>query len=376
MAERGYGGCGRYVQRAGEIDRLGEHLARFEGKVLVIEDPFVAQTFGGRIEASLKAAGIEARRELFGGECWQGEVDRLVGIASDRDGYGAVCGIGGGKTIDTAKLVGEALGARIVSVPTIASTDAPCSGLAMRYHEDGSTDRPIFLTYHPDAVIVDTQIVVAAPVRFLIAGIGDALSTWYEARSNADTRSKNYIGGGYMMPLAGMAVARQCHETLMRDARGAVAAAREGVLTPAVENIIEANTLLSGLGFENCACSAAHGIHNGLSAIEETHKLLHGEKVAFGTLCLLVLEDRPQAEIDEAMRFCIDLGLPTTLEDMKLASVDDEAIRAGAAAALNEGEPTHATAGELTPETIFAAIKAVDALARDMKDRIAMQGAA
>ena len=178
------------------------------------------------------------------------------------------------------------------------------------------------------------------------------------------------------MPLAGMAIARQCHETLMRDAHDAVEAVRGGKLTPAVENIIEANTLLSGLGFENCACSAAHGIHNGLSAIEETHTLMHGEKVAFGTLCLLVLENRHEEEIDEALRFCIELGLPTTLEDMNLATVDDEALLAGAAASLNAGEPTHATAGEVTPQTVFASIKTVDVLAKKMKLRIANEMAA
>ena len=367
MPERGYGGCGRYVQRAGEIDRIGEHLVRFGGAVLVIEDPFVASAFGERIDKSLTSAGVSARRELFGGECWQGEVDRLIEAIGSGGDFVAVCGIGGGKTIDTAKLVATELNLRLISVPTIASTDAPCSGLAMRYFEDGSTDGPVYMTYHPDTVIVDSEIVVAAPVRFLVAGIGDALSTWYEARSNAETRSKNYIGGGYHMPLAGMAVARQCHDTLMRDARGALMAAKAGQLTPAVENIIEANTLLSGLGFENCACSAAHGIHNGLSAIPETHEMLHGEKVAFGTLCLLVMEDRPQAEIDEAMAFCLDVGLPTTLADMNMAGVSDEALRAGAEAAMDPSEPTHATAGEVTAEAIFAAIKAVDAMAAALK---------
>ena len=79
----------------------------------------------------------------------------------------------------------------------------------------------------------------------------------------------------------------------MRDALAAKYAVERGALTQAVENIIEANTLLSGLGFENCGVSGGHGIHDGLTALDETHGFYHGEKVAFGTLCLLMLEGRP-----------------------------------------------------------------------------------
>lgn len=43
-----------------------------------------------------------------------------------------------------------------------------------------------------------------------------------------------------------------------------------------------ANTLLSGLGFENGGLAVAHALHNGLTAVPETHKYTHGEKVAFG----------------------------------------------------------------------------------------------
>ena len=109
-------------------------------------------------------------------------------------------------------------------------------------------------------------------------------------------------------PAAGIAIAKACHDVLMRDALAAKLAVERGALTPAVENIIEANTLLSGLGFENCGVSAAHGIHDGLTVLDETHAFYHGEKVAFGVLCLLMLEGRPLAEIEEIARFCRSSG--------------------------------------------------------------------
>lgn len=363
MSERGFGSCARYIQRCGEIGRVGHHLAVLGKTALVIVDPHIEKIYGARIDTSMAEAGVGVQKIVFGGECWEGEIDRIVAAAGGSR-PAAVAGIGGGKTLDTAKLVAQAFDARIVCVATVASTDAPTSGLAMRYFEDGRTDRPIFLPRNPDMVIVDPEVVVKAPVRFLIAGIGDALSTWYEARSNRDSRSKNYVAGGQGMPIAGMAIARACHEVLMRDALGAVAAARIGIVTPAVENVIEANTLLSGLGFENCGCSAAHGIHNGLSILPGCHSKLHGEKVAFGTLCVLVLEDRPQSEIDEVFAFCEALDLPTTLEGMGLGDASVEDLRRGAAASLNPGEATHATNAELTTDSVLAAILAVDAMGR------------
>lgn len=368
MTERGYGSCSRYIQREGELDRIGTHVAVLGGPALVIVDPFIQDQYSQRIDKSFNDAGITAHMERFGGECWTGEVDRLVAEAR-KSGARTVVAIGGGKAADTAKLVALEVDARIVIVATIASTDAPTSGLAMRYHEDGSADQPIFLPRHPDYVIIDPAIVVQAPIRFLVAGMGDALSTWYEARANHDARTKNYIGGGYRMPIVGLAIARQCHETLMESGRAAKIAAENGQLTPAVHDIIEANTLLSGLGFENCGCSIPHGLHNGLSILPESHGLLHGEKVAYCTLVLLVMEGRPTAEIEEVFTFCEDVGLPTTLEDMGLAGVTREDMRRGAAAALNPGEATHATTAVLTPDTILSAIYTVDAWGRERREK-------
>ncbi len=120
---------------------------------------------------------------------------------------------------------------------------------------------------NPDVVVVDSAIIAKAPARFLIAGIGDALSTWFEARSNVETCSKNYIASGFPVPAAGLALARACYDVLMRDALAAKYAVERGALTQAVENIIEANTLLSGLGLRDCGVSGGHGIHDGLTAL-------------------------------------------------------------------------------------------------------------
>ncbi len=236
---------------------------------------------------------------------------------------------GRGKTADTAKIVAIDTGARIVIAPTIASTDAPCSAIAVPLHRTWVYEEALRLPRNPDVVVVDSALVAAAPARFLVAGIGDALSTWFEARSNIESRTDNYVAGGFPATEAGMAIARHCQDVLIRDAVKAKIAVEAGLLTQAVENIIEANTLLSGLGFENCGCSAAHGIHDGLTVLEEVHGYFHGEKVAFGTLCLLMLENRDRSEIETMIRFCRSVGLADQIGGHS-GSVDDVPAKSGA----------------------------------------------
>jgi len=363
---RSFGGPNKYIQRAGEMTRLGEHVSNLGSNAFLLADPFVLDQYGASLRQSMERSGGVFRLERFSGECSSTEIARVTELVR-ASGATIVVGIGGGKTADTAKMAAIATGARIVIVPTIASTDAPCSAIAVRYTDDGVYQEAHSLGRNPDIVIVDSDVVVKAPVRFLVSGIGDALSTWFEARSNLDSNSTNLVKPSMLPPAAGMAIARTCHDVLMRDALAAKIAAEKGALTPAVENIIEANTLLSGLGFENCGVSAAHGIHDGLTVLDETHAFFHGEKVAFGVLCLLMLEGRPLAEIREMTVFCRSLGLPTRLADLDLASATRADLERVAEAALLPGSPTWNVAVPLSVPIVRDAIIATDAFTSSLQ---------
>lgn len=359
---RAYGGPGKYIQRAGEISRLATHLAPLGRRALVLIDGFLHDRLAATLAQEIGAAGLGVQVVRFGGECTAAEIERVTALART-GGSDILVGVGGGKTADTTKLAAIGVNARIVIVPTIASTDAPCSAVAVRYSADGVYERSVQLARNPDLVVVDTAIVAQAPVRFLVAGIGDALSTWFEARSNLESRSNNYVGEGFPATAAGIAIARACHEVLMRDGLKAKIAVERGLCTAAVENVIEASTLLSSIGFENCGCAAAHGIHDGLTVLAETHSLLHGEKVAFGTLCLLMLENRPLDEIEAMIRFCRSVGLPTTLADLGIVEDTRTNAERVAQGALAPGECTFATPVELSVPVVADAILALDAFA-------------
>ena len=161
-----------------------------------------------------------------------------------------------------------------------------------------------------------------------------------------------------------MALAELCYDTLMEYGLNAAIAADEKVCTKAVENIIEANTYLSGIGFESGGLAGAHAIHNGLTAIEATHKMYHGEKVAFGTLVQLVLENADSEEIEEVVEFCQAVGLPTTLEELGIKEVKPEEIMDVAKLAAAEGDTLSNMPFEVTPEDVYAAILAADAIGR------------
>lgn len=335
------------------MDNLGAYVKPLGSSVIVLADNFVTQLVEKRVSVSFSEQNIEGYFALFGGECSQPEIERLTAVAKDQR-VEAVVGIGGGKTLDTAKAVGAELSIPVVIVPTIASTDAPTSALSVIYTPEGEFSEYRFYTKNPDVVIMDTQIVAQAPTRLLVSGMGDALSTYFEARAN-ERSGKGTMAGGAPTKAA-QALAKLCFQILMSDGLKAKVACDNNLSSRALENVVEANTYLSGIGFESSGLAAAHAIHNGLTLLEECHHLYHGEKVAFGTITQLVLENAPMEEINEVIEFCCNVGLPTNLTDMGVLHIDKDKLLNVAKAACAEGETIHNMPFKVTPELVLSAI--------------------
>ncbi|PRY16785.1 glycerol dehydrogenase [Kineococcus rhizosphaerae] len=357
-------GPGRYVQGAGALGRLGEHLRPLGSAPLVVADDVVWGFAGHEVEASLRAAGLPARREGFGGVPSAREVDRLVGVVRQA-GADVLVALGGGSTIDAVKAAGFLAGTRWATVPTVASTDAPTSALAVIYTDAGEFEEYRFFPRNPDLVLVDTQLIVSAPAHFLAAGVGDALATWLEARATVASGSATMAGG--LPTQAAAALARLSWDVLWDNALPALDAVRDHLVTPAVEKVVEANTLLSGVGFESGGLAAAHAVHNGLTAVPQTHGLAHGQKVNIGSITQLVLEGAPTSEIRDFVEFTTRVGLPTTLTEVGLRPSDTEELARVAAAATVPAETIHSMPFAVSAADVAAALASIEGFSRRVR---------
>lgn len=356
---------GKYVQGRGVLSELGAHLASFGTKYLAVINPTVGQACMDQVTGALRRGlGEEALLIVEGGiECCMSEVRRIEALIREYH-CDAVLGIGGGKTLDTAKAAAHYANVPVGIVPTAASSDAPCSALAVIYTEQGQLESRLALRRNPDLVVMDTEIISRAPARLLAAGIGDALATYIESRRCVLANGDTVAGGKVSRTAAGMA--HLCFDILMADGRKAMEAARLGLCTQAVENIIEANTLLSGVGFESGGKSAAHAIHDGFTWHPTCH-CMHGEKVAFGTLTELMLENAAEDELKTILCFLVDIGLPVTLADMGVQEIVPEELRAVARKATESGESIYNTNITVTEDVVYDAILAADAAGRSYK---------
>lgn len=349
----------KYVQGPGELTRLGEYVKAYGAHALVVISEGGLRRSGDVITESLEAAGVAHTYDNFNGECSQAEIDRLVEVLRS-SGADVVVGVGGGKIFDTAKAVAAAVDVPVVIVPTIAATDAPCSALSVIYTDDGQFKEYQFFKQNPNLVLMDTDVISKSPVRLTVSGMGDALATYFEARACKRSDATTCAGGH--VTEAAMALARLCYETLISDGLKAKLALEAGACTESVEKIIEANTLLSGLGFESAGLAGAHAIHNGMTALPETHAFYHGEKVAFGTLTQLVLENAE--ELYEVLDFCVEVGLPVTFAQLGVEDASWERVLEVAKLACAPTDTLGNMPFEVTPEKVASAMLAADAYGR------------
>jgi len=334
------------------------------GPALIVAGKTAISVLADTWRLSLENAGFAYQVYRFGGECSIPEIQRVKRQARDQ-GARVIVGAGGGKVLDTARAAAADLDLPVVNCPTVASSDAPCSALSVIYTEDGT-----FLQYriygkNPDLVLVDTQVIAQSPPRLLVAGMGDALATWFEAKTCVEGNVKNMRGGRSSQ--SALALAELCYRILLRDGVEALAAVQNQSCTPALERVVEANTLLSGLGFESSGLAAAHAVHNGLTAVPQTHSYFHGEKVAYGVLVQLILEKKAQPLMEEVLDFATAVGLPTTLAAIGLTGMTDEMLDQIATRSTAEGETIHNEPFNVQPRMVAEAICAADALGREWK---------
>ncbi len=311
-----------YVQGPGALDELPHLAARHgAGHLLAVIDGFLFDALSKRLEALFSARGQRVTCLRFGGEATRAEGERIVAAIGEAD---VVAGIGGGKCIDIGKFAGLHGGKPVFSVPTVASNDAPTSRLIVLYTEAHAVAGTEFLAYNPDLVLVDTDIIAAAPPRLLRAGIGDALTKLYEARATAQSDGANSFSA--RAPFLGRKLGEICREVIRRCGKPVLDALERGERHADFEELVETLVLISGVTFESGGLSVAHSMIRGLTRIPALSNYLHGEHVAYSTLVQIVIEGDAD-DLADAIAFNRGVGLPVSLREL---GVGPEALRSAA----------------------------------------------
>jgi glycerol dehydrogenase len=239
----------KYVQGEGAWQRLHEYAAALGQKgAYAVAGPHVLEHYWSDVEKGFKEANFPLHAHRFAGECSMNEINRIVNELREEN-CDVIIGIGGGKTLDTAKAVGFYANLPVIIAPSIASTDAPCSALSVIYTDEGAFESYLFLRNNPNVVLVDTAVIARSPVRMLVAGMGDALATYYEARACFNSGGRTTAA---CFVLSALAVARACRDSRLKTVCAPTGGRSQNV-SSALDDIVETNTFMCGFVFQTAA---------------------------------------------------------------------------------------------------------------------------
>lgn len=353
-----FGAPGRYIQGPGVISQIGACVAHCGRSAVVVSDAFVIGLIRDAVSRSCQEASVDVTFLEFDGEVTAEGIEQLK-AAFGRGKGDVVVGAGGGKGIDAGKALAHARDAALITLPTVASNDAPTSKNYVVYDAHHQLVHVGHLPASPRYVVVDTALIAQAPRQFLAMGIADGLTKTFEAEQCLKAAGVNMFGA--RPSLAGVALARECYRIIRADGEAALAVAGSGLPNEAFERVVEAALLMSGLGFESGGLSIAHAMTRGLSRVAGPREAVHGWQVAYGLLLQLVLERRDEAFMSDLLAFYDVVGLPKSLADLGARNIGDDLLRQIA-------EPTLAAAHarnferQLSIDEMVAAMKTLEAL--------------
>lgn len=349
----------KYFQGSSLLSDAYRYVSHLGRRFVIISDERIKKMIVHKIEEGFRSAGNQCSFLTFNGESTHQEVMRLTKLTLEQECNGII-GAGGGKALDTAKLVGNACGLPVVMVPTSASNDSSCSCVASLYTEGGSFLKLHRLKESPAVVLVDTEIISKAPTKLLVAGMGNAYSAFFEARACQRSGIQNYTGG--TRTHTALTLTELCRDLLLKYGKQAKRDIQERSGTHAVEAIIEANIYLSGVGFVNSGCAACHGIYNGMTIALHSLNAMHGEGIAFGVLVQLIMEYRESEhwnseEWEKTISFYRDVGLPRNFRHLGIPEVKDEQLYQIAVSACLPDSNIYNMPFEITEKKVFQALK-------------------
>ncbi len=294
----------------------------------------------------------------YNGECSLTEINRIAALVRENS-FDAIIGIGGGKVLDLVKAAGNDANVDAILIPTLASTCAAWTPLSVIYTDDGTFTHYSIFPKSTLMILFEPRVLLDSPTNFFIAGIADTLAKWYEA----DVIIRELEETPLVVTIAHQ-TAQLCRDVLLEHGAQAVHDQKDGHLTAALTKVMETNIVAGGMvggyGDKYGRIAGAHSIHNGLTILEETHHLLHGEKVAYGILVQLALE-KNWDEIKHLESFYQALSLPLTLKDLGITIQEIDKLKKVSEAATIQKESIHLMKEEITAEKVLQAIYDLEA---------------
>jgi glycerol dehydrogenase len=336
------------------LGQAGKAIARLGKRPLVVRGDRTLDVLQPFFQPILNHPALTLAQASYGSDCSEASLASLrqAVVAHQAD---VIIGVGGGKALDAAKLLAYQCQLPIVTIPTSAATCAAWTALSNIYSEQGAFLYDVPLPRCPELLIVDYDLIRTAPQRTLVAGIGDAIAKWYEASVSSGHSERTLM-------IAAVQQARILRDILLQKS----AIALHDPDSDAWRDVVDANVLLAGviggLGGAQCRTVAAHAVHNGLTHLLQSHDTLHGEKVAYGILVQLRLEEMLQGNLlaatarHQLLKFYGEIGLPKSLSDLGLAHITLADLQMAAEIACNPRSDIHRLPFEVTPTQLMAAM--------------------
>lgn len=346
----------KYQSSQGSLQDLGEYLEPLGERALVITGETAFERFEDVVRTSLKESMIGSSIEVCLGECCLPEIERLVDKAEDEQAD-IIVGMGGGKTLDTAKYVGELTENSMVSVPTIASTSTAYTNSVYIFTEDGEYLKQEKLSSCPDLLLLDYKVAGLAPSRFLAAGMTNAYAVSRGVGlSREDLQASQHLQIAYNL-------SRHVQESLIERGERAITDVKKGEITGTIESVLEINILEAGL----ISCLGGKAFRTNLAHLFANHlyrysneEVLSGELVGFGTLAMETLKSETSEELDDLYEFFQDIHIPLTLDEFGLPANQRETILEETAQNILEGLEDWMFSFEITEEDLIETILKTD----------------
>ncbi len=342
------------IQGEGIISQAGEGISRLGKRPLVVGGKQTLELISDHLKPIFQQFKLTAAFDTYAPDCSETSLKNLSEVTQNHEAD-LIIGVGGGKALDTAKLLAHQQQLPIVTIPTSGATCAAWTALSNVYSNQGAFQYDVPLSRCPDLLILDYNLIKEAPKRTLVAGIGDAIAKWYEA-SVSSGHSKATL------TIAAVQQARVLRDILLQKSTAAL----DKIGGEDWREVVNATVLLAGviggLGGANCRTVAAHAVHNGLTHIPAAHHALHGEKVAYGILVQLRLEEMIQGNKlaatsrQQLLKFYEEIGLPRSLEDLGLSQVTLEELRQAAIVTCHSNSDIHRLPFKVSPEQLLSAM--------------------